>query len=142
MNDRTEDQEQADVIRWANSKPWGQYLLHIANETVGGKARVLRNQALGVRKGVPDLLLPIPMRGCHALWIEMKRGHGGSASKEQKAWLEALNKMGHRAVLCHGADEAISELSEYMGERQDGVGLTDAEVIRAEMMCGEEGPWD
>lgn len=113
---RTEDQEQAEVVRWANARPWGQFLLHIANETVGGRARVLRNQALGVRKGVPDLLLPIPMGGYHSLWIEMKRKGGGTVSKAQRAWVEALNAMGHRAVVCHGADEAIAELAEYMEE--------------------------
>ena len=115
---RTEDQEQADVIKWANARPWGQYLLHIANETVGGKARVLRNIALGVRKGVPDLLMPVPMHGYHSLWIEMKRSGGGTVSREQRAWVEALNKMGHRAVVCHGADEAIAELSKYMDEQE------------------------
>lgn len=113
---KSEDQEQADVIKWANTKPWGQFLLHIANETVGGRNRVLRNVALGVRKGVPDLMLPIPMRGYHSLWIEMKRSDGGTVSKNQTAWIKALNQMGHRAVLCHGSAEAIAELAEYMEE--------------------------
>lgn len=112
----TEDQEQAEVIRWANGRPWGQFLLHIANETVGGRNRVLRNKALGVRKGVPDLLLPIPMHGHHGLWVEMKRSNGGRVSREQMAWVEALNAMGHRAVVCRGAKEAIAEISRYMDE--------------------------
>lgn len=119
MAQRTEDQEQAEVIRWANARPWGQYLFHIANETVGGKERVLRNTALGVRRGVPDLMLPIPMHGHHGLWIEMKRSGGGTVSKYQKAWAEALNAMGHKAVVCHGADEAVAVLSEYMEEGDD-----------------------
>lgn len=112
----TEDQEQAYVIRWANTKPWGQFLIHIANETVGGRSRVLRNVALGVRKGVPDLLLPIPMHGYHSLWIEMKRMDGGTVSKSQEAWIKALNQMGHLAVVCHGGIAAIAVLSDYMNE--------------------------
>lgn len=118
--EKSEDQEQAEVIRWANARPWGQYLLHIANETIGGRNRVLRNVALGVRKGVPDLLLPIPMHGFHGLWIEMKRADGGTPSKAQVAWITALNQMGHKAVLCHGAREAIAELTQYMEVTHDG----------------------
>lgn len=118
--EKSEDQEQSEVIRWANAHPWGQYLLHIANETIGGRSRVLRNVALGVRKGVPDLLLPIPMHGYHGLWIEMKRADGGTPSKAQTAWITALNQMGHKAVLCHGAREAIAELARYMEVTHDG----------------------
>ena len=119
MASRTEDQEQAEVIKWANRKPWGQFLLHIANETLGGKERVLRNAALGVRKGVPDLLLPIPRNGLHGLWIEMKRLDGGTVSRNQRAWIDALNTMGYRAVVCRGADQAIAEITEYMEDDTD-----------------------
>ena len=104
---------QIQLIQWCKQFPWGQFLFHIANESTGGMGWVVRNRQMGCRKGVPDLMLPIPSQGYNGLFIEMKN-EKGRPSKEQKAWLEALNTFGYKAVVCNGFDEAKEVLKEYM----------------------------
>lgn len=63
-----------------------------------------RNKAMGLRAGLPDILLIIKDR---LYFIEMKRVKGGSVSKEQRGWIEALGKCQNvEAVVCKGFDEA------------------------------------
>ena len=108
-----ESDEQRQLIQWARSKPWGQFLFHIPNESVGGYGWMIRNRQMGMKKGVPDLMLPIPMHGYHGLFIEMKAA-GGRLSNEQKGWLKALETFGYRAVACVGWEAAKNELEGYM----------------------------
>ena len=88
-------------------------LIHIPNGGSRHQAEAARLKAAGVRRGVPDLLLPVPMDGYHGLWIELK-AHGGRVRPEQREWIEALSQHGYRAVVCTGASEAIEELMRYL----------------------------
>ena len=47
-----------------------------------------KNKAMGVRSGVPDMLIVFPDA---VLFLELKRLKGGVVSEAQKAWLTALN---------------------------------------------------
>ena len=109
----SESDEQRQLIQWCRGKPWGQFLFHIPNESVGGMGWIVRNRQLGMKKGVPDLMLPIPMHGYHGLFIEMKTAKGGQLSEEQKRWILALVQFGYKAVVCKGWEEARKELEEY-----------------------------
>lgn len=115
----TEDEEQAEVIRWAMLRemccPALALLLHIPNGGHRHKATAGRFKALGVKKGVPDLFLPVPRDGCHGLWIEMKRVRGGRLSSEQEDWHTKLRARGYRVEVCRGAGEAIAVLKDYLG---------------------------
>lgn len=46
--------------------------------------------ALGQKKGIPDLCLPIPMQGFAALYIEMKRPKDGALSFDQQKRIKQL----------------------------------------------------
>jgi hypothetical protein len=72
---------------------------------------------MGVKSGVPDLFLPVPRGKYHGLWIEMKRTEDGKVSENQKWWIGALNKLGYRAEVCYGAEQAIKLLTEYLEMR-------------------------
>lgn len=108
-----ETDEQKQLIQYARTKPWGQFLFHIPNESVGGMGWTVRNRQMGMRKGVPDLMLPIPMHGYHGLFIEMK-AKSGRTSKEQDNWIKALETFGYKAVVCVGWEAARDELEEYL----------------------------
>lgn len=111
----TEADEQRQLIQYARSKPWGQFLFHIPNESIGGMGWVIRNRQMGMRKGVPDLMLPIPMHGYHGLFIEMKK-KGGRTSQEQKQWLKALDTFGYKTAVCVGWEAARDVLEEYIND--------------------------
>ena len=110
-----EADEQRQLIQYARGKPWGQFLFHVPNESVGGHGWMIRNRQMGMRKGVPDLMLPIPMHGYHGLFIEMKT-KTGRLSEEQRRWLNALNRFGYLAVMCKGWEEARDEIERYMSK--------------------------
>jgi len=116
----TEHQEQCVVIRWADLHPDPRlkllYAIPNGARTSIGTARKLK--AEGLRAGVPDLCLPVPVGNYHGLYIELKRQKGGVVSQEQRDWHWALEDLGHRVVVCRGAEPAISVLSEYLNLRQ------------------------
>lgn len=113
----TEEQEQEAVFQWAeimsNRYPELQLLAHIPNGGLRSKSEAVRFKRAGVKKGFPDLILPVARKGYHGLFIEMKRQKGGRLSQEQKYWLDALFQQGYLAVRCDGADEAIAILQKY-----------------------------
>ncbi len=115
----TEAQEQICVIKWSQQphirQKWPELALlhHIKNETMGGVRRVAVDRAMGVRKGVPDLCLPVARGRYHSLYIELKTDTG-RASAEQKWWGEQLLAAGNMWEVCHGWESAARVLEWYL----------------------------
>lgn len=86
---------------------------HIPNES---KASIPRRQSLkraGLKKGVPDICVPVSSGEFHALYIEMKV-KPNRPSPEQIQLIDELNKVGNYACLCWSAEEAIDILDLYL----------------------------
>jgi hypothetical protein len=82
----------------------------------GGKrsmSEAVKFKRCGVKKGVPDLCIPIPSGDYHGLYIELKRESGGVLSKEQIEWLSFLNDQGYYAQIARGFEEAKAIVLEY-----------------------------
>lgn len=81
---------------------------HIPQETFTKSwGTKMKNQRMGVRRGVPDYLVVIPNKGL--VFVEMKRIKGGKVSPEQQHWIDQLNQLsGVEAKVCKGAEEAIN----------------------------------
>lgn len=109
----SEDDEQRQLIQWCRTDPRLQFLFHIPNENTAGIKWGIRNRQLGVKSGVPDLMLPIPAKGYHGLFVEMKTAHG-KLSENQKKWLSALEIFGYRAVVAYGWQDAKNKIVEYL----------------------------
>jgi hypothetical protein len=85
-----------------------------------GAAVKLKKQ--GYLKGVPDLLIvanrPYTSDGVccwfYGLAIEMKVKKGGIVSADQKRVMAQFEREGWKAIVCHGADEAIAAIEEYL----------------------------
>jgi hypothetical protein len=79
----------------------------------------MRLIAEGLRRGVPDLFLPVPaidngqVAYC-GLFIEMK-DTGGRLTPDQKDTIERLRAMRYRVEVCYGADQAIRTIAQYLG---------------------------
>ena len=78
----------------------------------------------GMRKGVPDMCLPVPRAPFHGLWIEMKRPAikdykgkiiqtAGTSTEFQKKYKLRLDSLGYKVCVCYGKDEAKIAVLEY-----------------------------
>jgi len=116
MNNHHEDYEQTLVFQWAAYYPVLHWMMHIP---LGGKRNpreAARLKAQGVKAGVSDILLPLPMDGYHGLWLELKRRKQDGASKvsqKQAAFLKDMETAGYKVAVCYGASEAIDVIKRY-----------------------------
>lgn len=116
--ERTEHQEQVTLFRWVDLVKTGQPELSLLHAIPNGghrhKAVAARMKAEGVRRGVPDLCLPVASGEYHGLYIEMK-SHKGRLSSEQKEWADALESQGYRFQMCRSWQEAAMTIADYLG---------------------------
>jgi len=119
----TEAQEQVSLFRWARMEsrlyPELTLLYHIPN---GGSRHLLeaRNlKAQGVKPGVPDICLPVPRKGCHGLYIELKRRKGGRLAPEQSQWINDLAEQGYSAAVCKGWEAAAELIMGYLDDEEE-----------------------
>lgn len=117
----SEHEIQAQLMAWAGLMA-GQYpelslLFAIPNEVrIPGRAGMLtvqRMKAEGMKKGVPDLCLPVARNGYYGLFLENKKPDG-AVRAEQAWWLDKLCAQGYLAVAVFSLEEAIEVLTEYL----------------------------
>lgn len=122
-----EADDQAALFRWAEFHQRYCPELALLNGSLNG-VRLTIGQAVkakkqGMKKGFPDIQLPVARGGYHGLFIELKikpyRNHKNKVvypkiSNEQKWWIEELTKQGYRAVVCKGFDAAVNEIEGYL----------------------------
>ena len=129
-----EDIAHMAVIRWADSPvvrdqyPDLAYLFHPANGGARDSATAGKLKAMGVRRGVPDLLLPVPRGRYVGCAIELKVWKGSHEpadptdptkyrtmpSENQLDWLDRLQRSGWHTSLQWGAEAAITALRDYL----------------------------
>ncbi len=130
-----EDAEQEALFQWARLEPMpndpgvvGEYLFAIPN---GGRRNVreaARFRRQGVKAGVSDLFLPVPIYGAVApmsmgLWIEMKKrrehfrsmGEADKAMSETQAhWFHLMRDQGYACKCCYGWEDASACILAYL----------------------------
>lgn len=119
MSKISEAQHQAAVMKWSRQpeirSKWPELALlyHIPN---GGTRDAIEGRHLkqqGVKRGVPDLCLPVPRGRYHGLYIEMKT-ETGRTSDAQDWWGERLLAQGYFWEVCHGWSSAVRVLEWYL----------------------------
>ena len=115
----SEAQEQKVIFEWAewnkNKYPELEMLMHTVNEGKRSPRVGAELKRMGLKKGFPDISLLVPNKKYHGLFIELKADKTKRLTKEQKEWLEKLNKYGYKAVRCNGSEEAIQVIKYYLG---------------------------
>lgn len=109
--DNTEHRIQAELIDYLYIA--GRRDLHWFAIPNGGHRHIRQGEALkaeGVRRGTPDLCFMLP--NGRVGWLEMKAPKG-SLSKEQKAFRDLAQTLGHHWAMARSVDEAIVELSKW-----------------------------
>lgn len=115
----TENQHQMAAIKWAQQAcircrwPELKLLFHIPNERRCDPRQGKNLQRMGVRRGVPDLFLPVPRGQYHGLFIELKT-ETGTTTDEQNWWGEHLLNQGYFWEVCHGWESAARVLEWYL----------------------------
>lgn len=114
----SESAEQQHLFQWARmmsgAHPELALMYKITNEGKRSRINGARMVAEGMKKGVPDICLPVPRGDKHGLYIEMKRRKGGSVSADQLKWLDNLMRQGYECHVCRGCEEARSVILDYL----------------------------
>lgn len=112
-----EDREQIAIMDWSltvrNQYPELKLLYHVANERKCSPQQGQLLKRKGVKRGVPDMFLPVPRGGYCGLYIELK-ADGGRVSKDQAWWLKELEEQGYCTCICLGWQDAAKTLQWYL----------------------------
>lgn len=111
MSKSREDTEQEKVVTYCDLRQIT--IFHPANGGKRNASEAAHLKRLGVKAGVPDLVIPVARGGYHGLFIEMKV-KPNKPTENQKQWIELLNNNGYLAVVCYGFEEAKKVIDEYM----------------------------
>ena len=121
----SEAQHQAMVLKWTQQAtirakwPELSLLFHVPNERHCTPQQGKNLQRMGVKRGVPDLCLPVPRGQYNGLFIEMKT-ESGRTTDDQEWWGERLLAQGYMWEVCHGWESAVRVLEWYMTLKDGG----------------------
>lgn len=118
MQKKTELTEQQAVIEWCEwmsaKYPELKTIYHITNEGKRSKSGGAALVAAGLKKGVPDLCLPVARGIYNALYIEMKKSRKERCTKDQREFQALLAAEGNFCAVAYGANEAIWLIEQYL----------------------------
>ncbi|QPG06538.1 VRR-NUC domain-containing protein [Salinimonas marina] len=131
MASQLEDQHQIALIDWSHRQKLptsptvkkgafvSDYLFHIPNGGKRGKLEAVRFKRMGVKAGVSDLFLPVPLHSFSGLWVELKAPFIDSKdknypSKDQREWLDKMSVAGFAVAVCYGWLEAKDIICNYL----------------------------
>ena len=114
----SEDEEQRDLFEWRDKvalshEPLLDLLHHCPNGKRRTKAAAGQLKAMGIKRNIPDLFLPVPRHGFHGLWIELK-ALDGTVPPAQKALHARLREQGYLVAVAFGWLAAAQELCRYL----------------------------
>ena len=113
-----ESWEQERIFRWAEINehiyPVLKYMYGSLNGVKLSIGAAMKAKAQGLKKGFPDIVLPIRNKDYTGLFIELKRLKKSYATPEQKEFLGVLNEQGFKAIVCKGHKAAIEEIENYL----------------------------
>ena len=115
-----QDREHAEAVKLMqlvrmheNRWPALKWLFHVPNGGARSKAAGGKLKAEGVKRGVPDYLLPCPSANWCGLALELK-AKGGRLETEQRTWLDHFDAQGWQSTVCFGAEEAWAVIRDYV----------------------------
>ena len=113
----SEHSHQVSLMRWAklHERKWPElkWLHAIPN---GGQRNVrvaVKLKSEGVKRGIPDVCLPVAKKGYHGLYIELK-AVGGRATKEQSEFIAFALDQNYHAGVYHGWEAAKESIEWYL----------------------------
>jgi hypothetical protein len=122
----SEASEQIALFEWIDTviprEPRLELAFHVPNGELREKSVGARLKQMGVRPGVPDVILPIASRGYTGLAIELKVG-ANHMTPEQFIWRDRLLNAGWLHELHYSWVAAARCLSWYLDQPLEAMGL-------------------
>ena len=119
-----EKHDQANLFNWAEYQTFNypeldlMYAIPNAGGYTGGfkknKGRVIQMRKQGVKKGVPDIHLPVARGYWHSLYLELKRGDDDKLKPDQEVWATKLREAGNYVALASGFVNACDIIVGYL----------------------------
>lgn len=101
------------VMEWVRLHPSiSPYVIHIPNESPRHPRYGALLKRMGMRKGVADLFIALPLNGYGGAWIELKTLKGKTTAS-QNCFLRDMKKAGYFVAVTRGIDETIETIKEY-----------------------------
>ena len=121
---RSEHVEQSFLIqrlelaaaRW----PELELLYAVPNGGLRSKAQAGKLKAEGVKRSVPDLVLPVPRWPFHGLYVEMKK-MGEHSTPAQREFQRRLSEQGYAVVECQGEEAGFTVFMGYLSIKPFGM---------------------
>lgn len=102
------------------------FIYHVPNGGRRSVATGARLKRLGVKRGVPDIIVPMARQGYHGMAIELKRPDG-RLSPHQQHWLAMLTQEQWYAIVCTSWIAAARLIVIYLGHDPTHYGLSERE---------------
>ena len=117
----SEERLQSEIVKYIQYQyPKVRYCASLGGQYQPYQSQRNRAKRTGYSKGFPDLFVyesrTINGITYHGLAIEIKTIKG-TATKEQKEWIAALQKRNYRAEICKGLPAILELIDEYLNEK-------------------------
>lgn len=117
----SEDDEQEQIVMWSeymkSKYPELDLLYHVPNGGKRSKLEAAKFKRMGVKAGVPDLVIPVARGGYAGAFIELKVG-SNTATVNQKRWLKDLKDQGYYTTVCYGSRKAAEIIEWYLNQKR------------------------
>ena len=111
-----EHQMQCALIQWCSiantAYPHIDKIFAIPNGGQRHVATAVKLKKEGVKKGIPDLFLPVPRHGYHGLFVELKYG-GNRPSPPQREFIEFAKNQHYATAVIYSVDQGIKTIQKY-----------------------------
>lgn len=109
--------EHINIVNWLNYQypEFSDDFHHFANERQCSiqQGRLLKR--MGVKKGVSDFFLALPLNGYAGMWLELKVGKG-RLSPSQVKFLKHKSDRGYFSIAVWGYEAAVDAIKTYIGD--------------------------
>ena len=109
-------------------EPMLKYMFHVPNGGHRHPVVAAQMKMAGVKRGVPDILFPIPFGDYVGLAIELKAGLNRTTN-EQDEWLDVLAHAKWQTHICYGWVDAAIKIVEYIGKNPEKYHLHLAKIV-------------
>ena len=98
------------------------WVFHVPNGGTRNMREAVKFKSMGVKAGVPDLILPVARNKYHSLAIELKAGKN-KPTEFQLQWHEFLRKEGWYVAVCYSWEEALYATLIYLQRNPKDFGI-------------------